>query len=128
MLNQIKMYENFIIGGLLIVASVVIYFYINGYKSKISRLETKLTKSQLELANTKLENERYKNSIEIRNKEIKAMEVDKKAMLAEKRRWENLPPEIRYVKIPTEVKVESNECKDIKSALDAVKLINPNIL
>jgi len=128
MLNQLKIYENFIIVGLLVVASVVIYFYIDEYKSEISRLETKLNKSQLELANTKLESERFKNVVEEQNKNIETLKASEKLQLAKLKKIQSQKPSVRYKIIEKIREVKSDECKDVQNVLDSVKHINPKLL
>jgi len=128
MLNQLKIYENFIIGGLLIVASLVIYFYVNGYKAEITRLKTELKDTQLELANTKLESERFKNKVDEQNKNIEILKASEKLQLAKLKKIQNQKPSVRYKIIEKIREVKSDECKDIQNVLDSVRHINPQLL
>jgi len=128
MLNKIKIYENFIIVGLLIVASIVFYFYIDDYKSEISRLKTELKDTQIELANTKLESERFKNVVHDQNKNIETLKASEKLQLAKLKKIQSQKPSVRYKIIEKIREVKSDECKDIQNVLDSVKRINPQLL
>jgi len=128
MIEQLKVYRSFIVAGVAGLIAVSLYFYISGLKSNITKLEAKVSKTQLELANTKLESERFKNAVEEQNAKIQNLKVSKEESDAKLAKWKALPPKIKYKTITKIREVKSDECKDIKNALDAVKLINPNIL
>ena len=128
MFTQLNIYKNMIIGGVIIVLIAGLYFYIHTLKSQINNLQDLLKDNQIELANSKLQSERYKNALDSQNKEIEALKLNEKLSLAKLKKWKSLPPKIKYKTITKIREVKSDECKDIKNVLNAVKLINPNIL
>ena len=128
MFAQLNIYKNMIIGGVIIVLITGLYFYIHTLKSQINNLQDLLKDNQIELANSKLQSERYKNALDSQNKEIESLKLNEKLSLAKLKKWKSLPPKIKYKTITKIREVKSNDCKDIKNVLNAVKLINPNIL
>ena len=128
MFAQLNIYKNMIIGGVIIVLITGLYFYIHTLKSQINNLQDLLKDNQIELANSKLQSERYKNALDSQNKEVEALKLNEKLSLAKLKKWKSLPPKIKYKTITKIREVKSDECKDIKNVLNAVKLINPNIL
>ena len=128
MFAQLNIYKNMIIGGVIIVLITGLYFYIHTLKSQINNLQDLLKDNQIELANSKLQSERYKNALDSQNKEIESLKLNEKLSLAKLKKWKSLPPKIKYKTITKIREVKSDECKDIKNVLNAVKLINPNIL
>jgi len=128
MFAQLNIYKNMIIGGVIIILIAGLYFYIHTLKSKIQDLENSLKDNQIELANSKLQSERYKNALDSQNKEIEALKLNEKLSLAKLKKWKSLPPKIKYKTITKIREVKSNECKDIKNQLDAVRHIDYNSL
>ena len=128
MFAQLNIYKNMIIGGVIIILIAGLYFYIHTLKSQINNLQDLLKDNQIELANSKLQSERYKNALDSQNKEVEALKLNEKLSLAKLKKWKSLPPKIKYKTITKIREVKSDECKDIKNVLNAVKLINPNIL
>jgi len=123
------MYRNLIIAGIVGFIAMAMYFYVSGLKSEIVKLEGKVSKIQLELANIKIEKERFKNIADEQSSKIQNLKASKEKSDAKLAKWKALPPKIKYIRIPREIReVKSDECEDIKNALDAVKLIDPNIL
>ena len=123
-----EQYKNIIVGGVTLLLVIGLYFYIHTLKIQIQDLRSQLTQNQIELANYRLESERYKNAIDIQNKQIEKLKVSKNNALVKLNKWKLLPPKIKYRTITKIREVKSNDCKDIKRVLDSIKLIDPNKL
>jgi len=87
-----------------------------------------LNENQVALANYKLESVRYKNVVDVQNKQIQFLKVSKKKALDKLVKWKSLPPKIKYKTITKIREVKSDDCKDIKNTLDAIYSIDYNSL
>ena len=123
-----KQYKNIIVGIVILLLVIGLYFYIHTLKTQIQDLRSQLTQNQVELANYKLESERYKNAITTQNKQIEELKVSKDNALAKLNKWKALPPKIKYKTITKIREVKSNDCKDIKNTINAIRNIDYNSL
>ena len=123
-----EQYKNLIVGGVTLLLVIGLYFYIHTLKSQIIDLKEQLNKNQIEIANFKLENERYKNAITTQNKQIEELKASKDNALAKLNKWKALPPKIKYRTITKIREVKSNDCKDIKNTINAIRNIDYNSL
>ena len=124
--------KNVIVGGIVLVACLGLWYYIYSLKSDINDLQFQVSTIQTKLANKNLEVERLENSLNKQSALVEALEVDRNSSLTKLQEWKNKPAEVRYKTIYKTIYkegvVKSNECKDIKSMLNDVKLINFNSL
>ena len=123
-----EQYKNIIVGGVTLLLVIGLYFYIHTLKIQIQDLRSQLTQNQVELANYRLESERYKNAIDIQNKQIEELKVSKNNALAKLNKWKALPPKIKFRTITKIREVKSNDCKDIKNTINAIRNIDYNSL
>ena len=123
-----EQYKNIIVGGVTLLLVIGLYFYIHTLKIQIQDLRSQLTQNQVELANYRLESERYKNAIDIQNKQIEELKVSKNNALAKLNKWKALPPKIKYRTITKIRRIKSDDCKDIKNTINAVRNIDYNSL
>ena len=128
MFEQIKVYKEMITAILIVIVSIVGYVYISSLKSQIVALNGDLKDSQVELANSKLVVERYRNVTTKQNEEIKAHKLNEKLNNAKLAKWQHMPDRVKYKTIREIVKVESNECKDIKNTLGSIKSLDFSVL
>jgi len=128
MFTLLNTYKNMIIATVIVMLIIGLYFYIHGLKSQIDSLRSDLKDSQIELANSKLESTRYKSALDIQNKAVEALKSNMKVQMAKLDKWKTQPPKIKYKTITKIKEVKSNECKDIKTQLDAVRHIDYNSL
>jgi hypothetical protein len=128
MFAQLNVYKNLIIGGIIIALLLGLYFYIHSLKVQISDLQGTLKDTYVELANEKLQSTRYKSALDSQSKEIEALKHNEALAIAKLKKWQSRPPEVRYKTITKIREVKSDDCKDIKNALDAVRSIDYNSL
>ena len=124
MFQQLKVYENIIIGLITVVFVAGLYFYICSLKTQIKDLKESLRDNQVALANYKLESTRYKNEVDNQNKEVELLRLNEKLSLAKLAKWKNKSADIKYKTIYKIREVHSNECEAIKKQLDNIKLID----
>ena len=128
MFSLFEQYKNIIVGIATLLLVIGLYFYIHTLKTQIQDLRSQLTQNQVELANYKLESGRYKNALNLQNKQIEELKVSKDNAQDRLNKWKALPPKVKYKTIIKIREVKSNDCKDIKRVLDSIKLIDPNKL
>ena len=121
-------YKNLVVGGVTLLLVIGLYFYIHTLKTQIQDLRSQLSQNQVELANYKLESERYKNAIDAQNKLIEDLKVSKDDALTKLNKWKALPPKIKYKTITKIREVKSNDCKDIKNTINAIRNVDFNSL
>ena len=123
-----EQYKNLIVSGVTLLLLIGLYFYIHTLKTQIQDLRSQLTQNQVELANYRLQSERYKNAIDIQNKQINELKVSKDNALDKLSKWKALPPKVKYKTITKIREVKSNDCKDIKNTINAIRNIDYNSL
>ena len=128
MFAQLNVNKNLIIGGITLVLLTGLYFYIHSLEFQISNLKSTLKDTYVELANEKLQSTRYKIALDNQNKEIDMLKHNEALKIEKLKRWQNKPPEIKYKTITKIREVKSDECKDIKNTIDAIKSIDYNSL
>jgi len=128
MFPLITRYKNILVSSISLILIIGLYFYIHSLKSQIRDLKSQLTQNQVELVNYKLENERYKNTLDTQNEQIKKLKTDREKALKKLTKWKALPPKIKYKTIIKIRKVKSNECQDIKKVINAIRNIDFNSL
>ena len=128
MLAQIKLYKNLIGIGAMILALGGLYFYIGSLKTKIDKLEIKVSQWQVKYTNEQRQSDLLRNSVKNQNDEIERLKVDKQQAIKKLNEWRAKPAEIKYKTITKIREVKSNECKDIKSAIDSVRKLDYNSL
>ena len=128
MFTLFEQYKNLIVSGVTLLLLIGLYFYIHTLKTQIQDLRSQLTQNQVELANYKLESERYKNAIDIQNNKINELKISKDNALDKLNKWKALPDKIKYRTITKIREVKSNDCKDIKNTINAVRNIDYNSL
>ena len=128
MFTLFEQYKNLIVSGVTLLLLIGLYFYIHTLKTQIQDLKNQLTQNQVELANYKLESERYKNAIDIQNNKINELKISKDNALDKLNKWKALPDKIKYRTITKIREVKSNDCKDIKNTINAVRNIDYNSL
>ena len=121
MFVQLNMYKNLILGGVVIALLAGLYFYIHSLKVQIDDLQDNLKDSYVETANLQLQSERYRNALDIQNKEIKLMGINAQVAKEKLSKWKAKPAEVRYKVIYKIRKVKSNDCEDIKTQLDSIR-------
>ena len=121
-------YKNLLLPVIILFLVTGLYFYIHTLKLQIQDLKNQLGKEYVELANYKLESERYKNAIDAQNKLVVDLKVSKNNALAKLNKWKALPPKIKYKTITKIREVKSNDCKDIKNTINAIRNIDYNSL
>lgn len=119
-----NMYRTAITAGLIVALILGLYFYIHSLKTQILNLQSNLKDSQIELANYKLESSRLKSALTEQNQKITLLKVEKQSAVKALEEWEAKPPKIKYKTITKVREVKSDECKDIKKQLDAIRHIN----
>jgi len=129
MIADFKMPYEKIVNAIAISAVIAIigamsYFYVHSLKSEIARLKQEAKEYQVEVANYKLESIRNKSFVKSQNRKIEKWK--RKSNLAEIKleKWKNQKPEVKYKYISKIREVKSNDCKDIKNTLNAVRDIN----
>jgi len=118
------MYKNLIIGGVIVVLLIGLYFYIHTLKVQITDLKSNLKDSYVEIANYKLSNERLTNSLTIQNKEIENARFNESLANKKLAEWKALPPKIKYKTITKIREIKSNDCKEIKTVIDDIRHID----
>ena len=91
------------------------------YKGKVEDLSKDIQVLNVELVLTNTAKEALKNEIEVQNKAVEANKNEYEIKLAEYQKWKDKPAEIKYKTVIKEVK--SDECIDIKNALDELSTI-----
>ena len=128
MFTLFEQYKNLIVSGVTLLLLIGLYFYIHTLKTQIQDLRSQLTQNQVELANYRLQSERYKNAIDIQNRQVNELKVSKDNALDKLSKWKALPPKIKYRTITKIREVKSNDCKDIKNTINAIRNIDYNSL
>jgi len=128
MLEQIKAYKEMITAILIVIVSIVGYVYISSLKTQIITLRDTLKDNQIELANYKLASARCKSALDKQNDTVESLKANETLNLAKLKKWRNQPIKDKYKVIKKIIKVESDECKDIKNVLNAVPTIDYNSL
>jgi len=124
MFAQLNIYKNLIIGSIVFTLILGLYFYIHLLKLQIDNLQNTLKDSYMEAANLKLQSERYKNILDVQSKEIEDARINESLAKKKLLEWRAKPPSIKY-KIITKIReVKSNDCKDIKNTIDAIRHID----
>ena len=124
MFARLNAYKNLIVGVVIIVLIVGLYFYTHSLKVQIRELRSDLKDSYVELANSKLESSRYKSALDAQSREVELLSVDKQKADKKLAEWKAKPAEIRYNVIYKIRKVKSNECKQIKAVINSIRSIN----
>ena len=117
---------SYILSGLLAVSGVfggVQYFQKNSIQSE-------LQDKKIEILHLQKQDILMKNSIEEQNSKIESLKSDRAKKEEQLKEWKAKPTKIRYkVLYKTKyLEVKSNDCKDIKNSLNAVRRINYNSL
>jgi len=109
--------------------SVLLYLYITGLKNSIEQLKLDYLKAQKESVVKELEVQRLKSSLSEQSRAVEFLKKDVETSMKKLKEWRAKKPKIRYIKTPTIIReIQSNECKDIKNSINAVRSINFNEL
>ena len=128
MFSQLLINKNiaFAIIASLIVAAV--YLYIEALKDDIQNYQKEETALRGEIAYKTLEKERLENALEKQNREVELLRHSESIALSKLKKWQKKPPDIRYKTITKIREVKSDECKEIKDTIDAVRSIDYSLL
>ena len=107
--------------GVLVAAILGLIGALYVYKSKVEDLSKDIQVLNVELVLTNTAKEALKNEIEVQNKAVEANKNEYEIKLAEYQKWKDKPAEIKYKTVIKEVK--SDDCIDIKNALDELSTI-----
>lgn len=107
--------------GALVAAILGLIGALYVYKGKVEDLSKDIQVLNVELVLTNTAKEALKNEIEVQNTVIELNRNDYEAKVAEYKEWQAKPAEIKYKTIVKEIK--SDECVDIKNALDELSTI-----
>lgn len=107
--------------GVLVAAILGLIGALYVYKGKVEDLSKDIQVLNVELVLTNTAKEALKNEIEVQNKAVEANKNEYDTKLAEYQKWKDKPAEIKYKTVIKEVK--SDECVDIKNALDELSTI-----
>lgn len=107
--------------GVLVAAILGLIGALFVYKGKVEDLSRDIQVLNVELVLTNTAKEALKNEIEVQNTVIELNRNDYEAKVAEYKEWQAKPAEIKYKTIVKEIK--SDECVDIKNALDELSTI-----
>jgi hypothetical protein len=110
-----------IAGGIVATLVVVLWVYVHNLKSLIDSLEDKISQMKTTMIYKKLEKERLENTIVSQNKSIELLRASDDEARAKLAKWKQLPPKVRYKVVYRDKEVKSNDCKDIKNVIDAVR-------
>jgi len=128
MLERIEVYKNMIIGIFILVIAAILYFYIDGLNDEISSQRTRIEKMKSDAVISDLEISQLKESLNKQNKAIKTLKNSNELKLKELKKWQSQKPNVKYKTITKIREVQSDECKDIKAQLDAIKRSDINRL
>ena len=107
--------------GVLVASILGLICALYVYKGKVEDLSKDIQVLNVELVLTNTAKEALKNEIEVQNKAVEANKNEYEIKLAEYQKWKDKPAEIKYKTVIKEVK--SDECSDIKNALDELSTI-----
>ena len=124
MYAQISLYKNLIIGAIIAAAILGLYFYVNSLKSEIKDLKITLLKTQNSLVNEKRQSSLYRTALDNQTKQIEQLEAHTKLANAKLQKWKSQPAKVKYKVIYKTREIKSNDCKDIKSTLNAIRTID----
>jgi len=112
----------------LTVAVFSVFYVCNARINKLQQeknvLEKEFADKKTELAYSKLKNERVEKALKEQNKEVELLKLNEKLSLAKLKKFKLQSPDVKYRFITKYRKVKSNDCKDIKNTIDAVKHID----
>ena len=118
---MLSQYKSLLIGALVIFSTL---FYIYNLKSQINTLQLQVKDCYVDIANYKLSNERLKNSLNIRNSEVEDAKLNEEVADKKLKDWLAKPQKVKYKVITKIREIKSDDCKDIKQQLKAVRDFN----
>lgn len=128
MIPQFFINKNILVGLILAGVTAYLYSYVSGLKRDIMSLEVKVTKLQKDVVFKTLEKERLETAIQKQNYLIENLRAKESKAKRELAKWNSLPPKVKYKVITKIREVKSDDCKDIKNVINAVRNIDYNSL
>jgi hypothetical protein len=95
---------------------------------RIDKLELQYSKCQIKYANEQRQSDLLRNALKNQSDKIEALRVANRNAHKLLDDWKNQSPVIKYKTITKIREVKSNECKDIKNTIDAIRKIDPDTL
>lgn len=120
MLSLVSKYLNYI--QIAVVAMLLVYIFI--LRSQVESLELDVNNIKLEKALVTANLGVYQGALKRVNQIIEYNRVDYEANTAKLKKWHEENPTIKYKTIIKIREVKSNDCKDVKSVIDSVSVID----
>lgn len=121
-----------IYAGVGLILAIFAAFIWNEFQNKnleIANLNTAVSEYETLVAKLEASNAQSKTLITKQNEVIEEITTDKELALNKLKEWRAKPPQVRYEVIYKDREViKSNDCEDIKSRLDDVRVIDFNSL
>jgi len=117
-----------IIATITIAFIVGLYVYIHTLTTRNKTLESNLLRAKVELTQAQSAARQCKAAVITQNNAIFKVQQERDTALNELSKWKKRPPKVKYKVIHKIIKVKSNDCKQIKDTLNAVRNINPDDL
>ena len=124
MINLLLGYKNMILSFIVAAIIMGIVMYVSSLKDEVQVLKLDNSKLHEKLLLYRLESERLESSVAIQNKEIELLKHNESLAKAELKSWKAKKPEVKYKTITKIREVHSDECKDIKNTINAVRSID----
>jgi len=111
--------------GVLVVMGA---FYINMLNKKIYKLERDKASLEQSLLVANFSASMCKEEIEYQNEKLNSIRADYNMTIQQLQSWKEKPVKIKYVYKNIIKEIQSDECEDIKSVIDATRTIDYGIL
>ena len=121
-------YKEVILGVLTLVGVLVLYMYIGSLKTQIKELRNEVKELSVDALLNKHQADTCKQQVEVQNSKIEELAAKEKKALMQLEAWKHKPAKVKYKVITKIRKVKSNECKDVKNAINAIRSIDYNDL
>lgn len=121
-----------IYAGVSLILAIFAAFIWNEFQNKnleIANLNTAVSEYETLVAKLESSNAQSKTIITKQNEAIEEITTDRELALSKLEEWKAKPPQVRYEVIYRDREIiKSNDCEDIKSRLDDVRVIDFNSL
>ena len=116
------------VGLFVLIVSTLLYSSFQAKKLEIANLNTAVSEYETLVAKLDASNAQSKALITKQNESISKIEVDRDSALNKLEEWRAKPPKVKYEIIYKDGEIKSNDCKDIKNRLNAVRTRDFNSL
>ncbi len=124
-MNNISAVIYGVVGLVLMIFAAFVYSSFQSKKLEIATLKQEIAVKEVFIAKLESSNAQIKLLTTKQNKSIETLKANRDEALLRLEKWKALPPKIRYEVIYKDREViKSNDCKDIKDAIDNVRSID----